>query len=96
MSAISTCGELADFFAGQPRDKPVILSSDEEGNSYSPLADASEAMWRPEPDKAWTGDVSPLREEVEALMAGPNPQGWSEEDFPPDDAVPCIVLYPLN
>jgi hypothetical protein len=45
---LNTVGELIDWLATQPRDRPVILSSDAEGNSYSPLADAEEAMYTAE------------------------------------------------
>lgn len=94
MPHTSTCGELADYLATQPRDRKVILSKDAEGNGYSPLAAAWEAMYSA--DSTWSGRIYPAPENLAEWMAGPNPEGWSEDDAAPGDAVRVISLGPVN
>ncbi len=89
-----TAGELIDYLATQPRDRRVILRKDAEGNGHSPLAEAWEAMYSA--DTTWSGDTHPLPEDLAEWMAGPNPQGWSEEDAAPDGSERVIVLGPVN
>jgi len=91
---ISTAGELADYLATQPRDRRVILRKDAEGNGHSPLAEAWESMYVA--DSTWSGQTYVTPEDLAAVMAGPNPNGWSEEDGAPDDAERVIVLGPVN
>jgi hypothetical protein len=93
-AGISTVGGLIDYLATQPRDRKVVLSSDAEGNGHSPLADAWEAMYAA--DTTYSGETYPTPEELAEKMAGPNPNGWSEEDAAPDDAERVIVLGPVN
>jgi hypothetical protein len=94
MPEMSTVGELADYLATQPRDRKVVLRKDAEGNGHSPLADAWESMYSA--DSTWSGETHPLPEVLAEWMAGPNTQGWSEEDAAPDDAERVIVLGPVN
>ena len=89
-----TVGELAGYLATQPRNRKVILRKDAEGNGHSPLAEAWEAMYSA--DTTWSGDTHPTPEDLAEWMAGPNLQGWSEEDGAPDDAERVIVLGPVN
>jgi hypothetical protein len=93
MPDMSTVGELMDYLATQPRDRPVILRKDAYSNEYSPLAKAREAMYSA--DYTWAGETYPLPEELAEWMAGPNPQGWSENDAAPDDAERVMVLGPV-
>jgi hypothetical protein len=88
---ISTAGELADWLSAQPRDRRIVLASDAEGNSHSPLADAGEAMYTAE--TAWSGETYPTPEDLAGLMAR---DGWTDEDAAPGDAERVIVLGPAN
>lgn len=94
MPDLSTCGELADYLATQPRDRKIVLSKDAEGNGFSPLADAGVHMYAAE--STWSGSVYPTPEDLAEMMDPPNTQGWSEEDAAPDDAERVIVLGPVN
>ena len=85
---ISTCGELADYLATQPRDRKIIMSKDAEGNGYSPLSDADEAVYVAE--NTWSGDVYMTPEQ---RAEQENPDDWPE---PPADAERVIVLDPVN
>jgi len=92
MPDISTAGELVDYLAAMPRDMKIVLSKDADGNGYSPLADAEEAMYQA--DSAWSGDVWLLPERLAELIA--SEAGWSEDDGAPGDAERVIVLGPVN
>lgn len=85
---VKTVGDLIDYLATQPRDRLVVMSSDAEGNSYSPLADADEAMYSA--DSTWSGDVYNTPEQLEGKA---DPDDWTEA---PDDAVRVVVLGPTN
>lgn len=89
---IHTCGEAADYFATQPRDRLIVMASDAEGNNHSPLADAEVVMYAA--DSTWSGEVYPTPEDLAALID--MNRGWSEEDAAPDDAVRVVVLGPTN
>ncbi len=88
MLAVNTCGELADYLATQPRDRKIVLQKDAEGNGYSPLADADEAMYAA--DNTWSGDVYMTPEE---LAEQKDPDDYSEA---PEDAERVVVLGPVN
>lgn len=85
---MTTVGELVDYLMTQPRDRRVVLAKDAEGNGYSPLADAGEAMYAA--DSTWSGEVYLTPEE---LAAKSRPDDWDEA---PDDAVRVVVLGPVN
>ena len=93
MPDVSTVGELLDYLATQPRDRMIVLSSDAEGNSYSPLADAGESMYVAE--TTWSGYTRLTPEDLAAEMAKPG-SGWSDDDAAPEDAERVIVLGPVN
>ena len=68
----------------------IVLSKDEEGNGFSPLADAEEVIYVP--NSTWSGDIyyKKLTPELEK-------EGYSEEDvYFGDDAIEAVVLYPIN
>ena len=91
---MSTVGDLMDFLATQPRDRKVILSRDAEGNGYSPLADAGEAMYVA--DTTWSGEAYPTREDV-ARWVAEYPGRYSEDDWTvPGDGERVVVLGPVN
>lgn len=81
-------GELLDYLATQPRDRPVILASDAEGSSHSPLADAQESMY--DADTTWSGDVYYTEEQL-AELSDPD-----EYETAPDTAVRVVELGPVN
>ena len=72
----------------------MILRKDAEGNGHSPLAEAWESMYAAE--STWSGQTYITPEDLAEVMAGPNPDGWSEEDAAPDGAERVIVLGPVN
>ena len=64
----------------------VVLSTDEEGNGFSPLSDVERGM-----------TYSPLygTTAIQELTDDDIAQGFTEEDVSDEpDAVPCIILYP--
>jgi hypothetical protein len=91
---VTTCGELADYLAAQPRDRKVILRKDAEGNGHSPLAEAWEAMYAAE--STWSGETYLTPEDLAEQMARPDNPGYSEEDAAPEDAERVVVLGPVN
>lgn len=94
MADVTTCGELADYLAAQPRDRKVILRKDAEGNGHSPLAEAWEAMYAAE--STWSGETYLTPEDLAEQMARPDNPGYSEEDAAPEDAERVVVLGPVN
>ncbi len=88
MPDVSTVGDLIDYLATQPRDRKVVMSKDAEGNGFSPLADADEAMYLPV--TTWMGDVW-LTSEQRAAQDEPEDYGEA-----PDDAERVVVLGPVN
>ena len=86
---VNTVGELIDWLATQPRDRIVVMSSDAEGNRFSPLADAEESMYVAE--STWSGEIFPTSEDI----AGDD-RYTVEDDGAPDEAVRVVVLGPTN
>lgn len=86
-----TVGELADYLVGQPRDRLIVLAKDAEGNGYSPLSAAEEAIYVA--DSTWSGEIYVTPEEV----ADPE-SDYAEEDGSPEgeDAVRVVLLGPVN
>lgn len=67
-------------------DDDVILSADEEGNKYSQLARVSFGgiFFRPYAKQAWEGEIL-------------GSESYDEDEDPmPDEARPCVVLYPVH
>jgi hypothetical protein len=58
------CGELADYLATQPRDRPVVIRRGNHG--HSPLADAQEMLYTPVND--WSGTACPAPLETDLIM----------------------------
>lgn len=58
--------QLRDLLAGQRDDALVVLAKDEEGNSYSPLADVSDNLYRAE--TTWSGEVLDPGDDVELCL----------------------------
>ena len=88
-------GEVKKFIEGLDDDVVFVLSSDGEGNSFSPLAGMDRVMYVPE--STWDGYIwneddaldDLDDEELEAL-------GEDAHLDPPDDAVSAVVLWPVN
>lgn len=73
-------------------DDVVILSKDEEGNGFSPLAELGDGVYVP--DSTWSGEVH-LRELTPELIE----QGYTDEDVRTvgeDGAMKCVTLWPTN
>ncbi len=83
-----TVGELKKMLSEFSDDLPVILQEDSEGNGYSPLHGADEAMYVPE--RPWYGEVYMTNEQVDE-----DPR-YSDEDRPPEDAIKVVVIWPVN
>jgi hypothetical protein len=92
-SHVMTVAKLREALKELPDDMPVVLSSDAEGNSHSPLSGASQAMYSP--DSSWDGEIYNTPEEHAELIADPN-SGFDDDDAPPDDAVRVLLLGPVN
>jgi len=93
---MSTCGELADYLATQPRDRKVILRKDAGGNGHSPLADAWEGVYVA--DSTWSGELYPTREAVAAWVADGS---WTAQDAaesydPGGEGERVVALGPVN
>lgn len=88
---VMTVARLRDALAPLPDDMPVILQKDAEGNGYSPLAEANQAMYLPE--STWAGDVYPTPEDMPRLIE--IDPGYAESE-PPDEAVRALLLGPVN
>jgi hypothetical protein len=91
-SKMSTVGDLLDFLATQPRDRLVVLEKDAEGNGYSPLASAGEALYVA--DSTWSGEAYPTAEDVAEWVA--DGHGSADDWTVPDDGERVIVLGPVN
>lgn len=89
---MSTVGDLADYLATQPRDRKVVLQKDAEGNGYSPLAEASEALYVAE--STWSGQAYPTPEDVADWVAAG--EGGEDDWTVPDHGERVIVLGPVN
>lgn len=81
--------ELIALLQEEDGEKEVIMSSDGEGNSFSPFADFGNQNTYVA-DCTWSGEMgfSELTPELEK-------DGYSEEDIR-TDGVPALVLYPVN
>lgn len=77
-----TVKELRELLEQYDDDTIVIIASDGEGNSYSPLDCIAEGHYIPE--NGWNGDFVELEESEE------------DEDINLDDAEPAILLWPTN
>jgi len=80
---------IAELSAMNP-DAVVVLQKDSEGNGYSPLSGADDALVYIA-ESTWAGEVRyvELTEELES-------QGYSEEDCAEEgEGVPCVILFPI-
>lgn len=83
--------ELIEILQQHPPDTLLIMQSDSEGNSYSPLAGVSDNSTYV-PDSTWSGEIY-VTELTDDLVE----RGFTEDDqTDSDEGVPALVLYPIN
>ena len=81
-------GELVKQLLKLDQERLVVLSSDEEGNNFSPLDDSiSEGAYQA--DSTYSGQFG-----LEKLTKRDKEDGFEEEDVV--DGVKAICLYPIN
>lgn len=85
-----TVGELADYLADQPRDRQIVMAKDAEGNGYSPLSAAEEAIYVPE--STWSGEIYQTPEQIAASDDPEDEFDGSGEE----GAVRVVLLGPVN
>lgn len=86
-------GELKDLLNQFTDDTPVILSSDGEGNSFSPLYEGGEYLYDPK-YRYYIEQIYPTNEALNEILAGPNKNHYCEEDRAPEGSVLALVLWP--
>lgn len=79
--------ELIEQLQKVDPERIVIMSSDSEGNSYSPLSDFWEGAYLA--DTTWSGEVG-----FEKLTLELKEEGYDEEDILEGEK--CIVMCPVN
>lgn len=89
-SRYKTTGDLVSWLVKFPSDTPVVLSSDSEGNGFSPLSDHEERMYYPE--CTWSGETGPTAEQL--VEWNENPEDWRDPNE--EGAVRAVVLWPVN
>lgn len=86
---LTTVGELVDWLQTQPREWRIVMSKDAEGNGHSPMASALQAMYVLE--TTFSGEIYPTNDQVDD-----EDSGYDDEDRPPEDAEPVVLLIPTN
>lgn len=81
--------DLIRLLGVYPPGMQVVMSSDIEGNSHSPLAVVAETMYYP--DTTYSGDTYPTSEEIASSKGY-----YTEEDEAPDGAYRVVCLWPVN
>ena len=79
--------QLLKILQSEDQNREVILSSDAEGNNYSPLYCCNLGNYSP--DSKYSGQVG-----LEKLTEKDKKNGYTEEDIL--EGKPAIVLYPTN
>lgn len=87
-----TAKELIDQLLACDPDALVVMSSDGEGNSKSPLSEIGNTSVYVA-DSTWSGETYPA--ELTQELAD---RGFTEDDLAPEGsaAVPCVTLWPVN
>ena len=87
--------DLIDLLSTLDQEAEVILSSDAEGNSYSPLASYDTGVYAP--NSTWSGDFYSTNDVVDEDEDADDEDDEDDEDCgPPDNAIPAVVLWPTN
>lgn len=79
--------ELRDLLSTLPDDMPVIISSDEEGNSFNPLSGVDIS------DSCFVKIGNEYNVGLRALTPELKRQGYGEDDVY-EDGTPCVVIWP--
>jgi hypothetical protein len=74
--------QLIELLGYLPPESQIILSSDGEGNNFSPLTDYSNGYYFPE--SSWQGSFFTDEESIKEM----EDDGW--------EGTPAIVLWPVN
>ena len=82
--------ELKDLLSSVDENRVVVMSSDGEGNSYSPLEGYTDEMSYI-PDSTWSGETRYTTFTKELAK-----EGYGEEDCANGEGEPCLILYPVN
>lgn len=85
-----TVAELIAELIKMDPTRIVVLQKDAEGNGYSPLAGANDNAAY-EQETKWFGQVKRQR-----LSAEDKERGYTKADICGKDAIPCVVLWPVN
>lgn len=78
----------------------IILAEDPEGNGFSPLdAYSGDSLYVP--DSTWSGELWDADDEADHEDCDHDEDGDDDctegvETEPPEGAVPCVVLWPVN
>lgn len=88
---VMTVGKLRNAIAQYPDDMAIVMSSDAEGNKFSPLDRDGVVDGMYVPETTWSGEIYLTPEAVE--MGRP---AYTDDDLPPDNAVRVLVFYPIN
>jgi len=83
-----TVKELIEELQAVDPGRLVVMSSDVEGNSHSPLCDLSTGAYAAE--STWAGEYG-----LEKLTPEDEEAGYGEEDVL-EDGVPALCLHPVN
>jgi hypothetical protein len=83
-----TVADLQAALATLPSNTLVVLAKDGEGNGFSPLTEAQNALYAA--DSTWSGEHYMTDEQRHATG---EPAEYSQA---PDDAVPALFLWPTN
>ena len=81
--------ELIEMLQKENQEAIVVMSSDGEGNSYSPVADIGDVD-RYKAHSTWSGEVG-----YSKLTPKMKEDAYSEEDLL-TDGEPAVVIFPVN
>lgn len=86
-------GELRAALDKFEDDTPIVLAKDEEGNGFSPLAEAMPGMY--EATSTWSGEhyLSDEQRRETAANENADPDDYCEA---PESAVEAVFLWPIN
>lgn len=84
-------GELIERLSAYPKNTPILLSTDEEGNGFNLLSNVEEHLY--DPSEYYTDQIYPTHQQLDELIAV-NKYGYTEEDRAPENSVPVLVLWP--
>lgn len=87
--------ELLNAIDPEHDDNMVVLSEDAEGNGFSPLVEAEQAIYQP--IRTWMGERGHLEDGEDAWSS--DPAEWTDigyEDHPELKPRRALILWPVN